>query len=336
MKDKIIGGMMGFFIGDALGVPVEFKSRKVLEENPVTDMNLEYGTHHQPLGTWSDDTSLTLCLMDSLKRGLDYDDMMKKFLSWVNESKYTAHGEVFDIGIATKKAISNYSLGIDALACGGKGELDNGNGSLMRILPLAFYIYEKYGSEVELNDEVMTVIHNVSSLTHAHARSLIACGIYISIALLLLNDLALSLAIAQGVERAFDYYEYHPTFFQELTHYAKLKELDKFSKMPVDQISSSGYVVHTLEAGIWCLLTTKNYQEVVLKAVNLGDDTDTIAAVAGGLACMYYGYEEIPKEWLKVIVKRSFLEESCNSFYDALIRKQHVKSGFFEKFFGKI
>ena len=152
MKDKILGGILGLAVGDALGVPVEFQSRESLRRNPVTDMR-GYGTHNQPPGTWSDDTSLTLCLLDSLEKKCDeqwaivgdlpkpdYTDIMHKFLSWAYKGKYTAHNEVFDIGIATRKALQRFRDGTEPLRCGGTSEQDNGNGSLMRMLPIVFYL----------------------------------------------------------------------------------------------------------------------------------------------------------------------------------------------------
>jgi ADP-ribosylglycohydrolase len=140
LKDKIFGGILGLAVADALGVPVEFQSRESLRRNPVTDMR-GYGTYNQPPGTWSDDTSLTLCLMDSLaKKGFDsrfprpdYSDIMQRLLAWIDNAEYTAHGEVFDVGIATRKALHRFRNEIEPQVCGGTSERDNGNGSLMRI-----------------------------------------------------------------------------------------------------------------------------------------------------------------------------------------------------------
>ena len=131
---KVYDGIIGLAIGDALGVPVEFKSRQEIAENPVVSMR-EYGTHNQPIGTWSDDTSLTLALIDSIieKNKIDYVDIMDRFSNWLMYNDYTARGEVFDVGNATSRAIMNYGRGIDPLECGGISEYENGNGSLMRI-----------------------------------------------------------------------------------------------------------------------------------------------------------------------------------------------------------
>lgn len=114
MQNVITSGIMGLCVGDALGVPVEFIDRNTLRNNPVVDMRA-YETHNQPAGTWSDDTSMTLCLLDSLSGGLDYDDIMEKFLRWLHHGEYAPHGEVFDVGITTQNALNRYSGGAPAL-----------------------------------------------------------------------------------------------------------------------------------------------------------------------------------------------------------------------------
>ena len=119
---KVKDGIMGVVIGDALGVPYEFKPRKYFDENPVNSMD-GYGTHNQPAGTWSDDSSLTLATLDSLTNGIDYEDMMKKFYAWFMDSDYTATGEIFDMGITTRTAIIDYGNGKNPIMCGGNGEL---------------------------------------------------------------------------------------------------------------------------------------------------------------------------------------------------------------------
>lgn len=309
MKNPVLDGIMGLCVGDALGVPVEFMSREELEEEPVVDMR-SYGTYNQPAGTWSDDTSMTLGLLDSLSKGLDYDDIMKNFIRWFEGGDYTPFGQVFDVGIATRKALTRYLEGVPALECGGKSEYDNGNGSLMRILPTVFYLESIYGEDLE--DGAFEIVGHLSSLTHAHRRSQIGCGIYISIAYMILRDMDLKTAIDLGILKAVEYYRRQDGFKEEVELYRRLEGKD-FDKTPRDEISSSGYVVSSLEASIWSLMTTSNYRDCVLKAVNLGKDTDTVAAIAGGLAGLYYGYEDIPKEWVEKIVRRDYIEKLCEN-----------------------
>lgn len=308
---EICDGLLGLAAGDALGVPVEFMTRQEIGRNPVTGMR-EYGTHHQPAGTWSDDTSLNLALMDSLVKCRDIkpEDIMERFSAWLLYGDYTPHGEVFDVGIATSKAIMNYGRGIAPTACGGAGEFDNGNGALMRILPLAFYLRAQ--PHMDLTGR-MARVHEVCSLTHRHGRSLAGCGLYVSIAM------ALSLApgnltdlVKDGINSAMGYYRRCGE--AEIAAYRRIMDIDTFAALPAEQISSSGYVVHTLEAALWCLLNTGSYQECVLAAVNLGEDTDTVGAVAGGLAGIYYGAQHIPEQWTAVLAKRAYLEELCAEF----------------------
>lgn len=319
MRNRILDGVMGLCVADALGVPVEFNSREKLKANPVTDMRA-YGTHNQPSGTWSDDTSMTLCLLDSLSEGLDYKDVMVKFKSWLTEGKYTPHGEVFDVGIATRQAVSRYMTGVEPLLCGGVGERDNGNGSLMRILPLLFYIQSLYGTDFQELDEAFDIIHKVSALTHAHKRSQIACGIYLSVASMLIGNMDLSIAVELGIYKAFENYKGKPEFKTELGHFRRISD-KSFRETNETEIRSSGYVVDTLEAAIWCLVNTKTYKDCVLMAVNLGDDTDTVAAVAGGLAGLYYGSESIPIEWTAKIVRKDYIEELSERLHRSLAKR---------------
>ena len=126
--DTVRAAMLGLAVGDALGVPVEFMDREALYQDPVTGMRA-FGTHGQRAGTWSDDTSMALCLLESLTGGVDYTDMMRRFLRWAEEGYMTAHGEVFDMGIATRQALVRFAQETPALQCGGRGIYDNGNGS---------------------------------------------------------------------------------------------------------------------------------------------------------------------------------------------------------------
>ncbi len=319
MRNNILDGIMGLCVADAIGVPVEFLSRERLKAKPVSNMQ-GFGTHNQPIGTWSDDTSMTLCLVDSLASGLDYKDILTKFQSWLNEGAYTPHGDVFDVGIATRQAIRRFMAGTEPLKCGGLGERDNGNGSLMRILPLLFYIQSLYGTDFEEVDESFNIIHDVSSLTHAHKRSQLACGIYISVASMLIGNMDLKIAVELGIYKATEYYKRSKhEFKEEISKFSRI--LDKgFQEKDERDIKSSGYVVDTLEAAIWCLLNSNSYKECVLMAVNLGNDTDTVAAVAGGLAGLYYGYESIPIEWINQIVRRDYIEELSNRLHLSLMK----------------
>jgi ADP-ribosylglycohydrolase len=303
-SDTVYDGMYGLAIGDAIGVPAEFNTREELSKNPVTDMT-GYGTHYQKPGTWSDDTSLSLCLLDSLASGLNYLDIMDKFRSWEELGMYTPYGKLFDIGMTTDEAIDRYIRDIPVLQCGGTDEYNNGNGSLMRILPIAFFIQTKhitYGQAMEITGDI-------SSLTHAHPRSKLACCIYITIALQLLDGKDLNTALDSGLEKARTLVEGKPEF----PHFQRLFS-PSFPTTLVKEIHSSGYVIDTLEASLWCLYNTRSYQECILTAVNLGDDTDTTASVAGGLAGIAYHRSGMPKSWIERLASRPLIDGICAKF----------------------
>ena len=160
MNNIWLNGIMGVVVGDALGVPVEFSSRGELKINPLTKME-GYGSYDVPEGTWSDDSSMMLATLDSLKNGYNPVDIMEKFAEWLVDGKYTPFGEAFDVGRTCLKAIMGYLKNPDITKCGGTGEHDNGNGSLMRILPICLYMYEKQKEELKSeNEEKQKVIEN--------------------------------------------------------------------------------------------------------------------------------------------------------------------------------
>lgn len=281
---KIYDGIMGLVVGDALGVPFEFKRRDTFTATDMTG----YGTYNQPPGTWSDDSSMTLATLESIGRrgAIDPNDIMIQFAYWLDLGKYTPYGEVFDVGGATRRAIRQYTnKGIAPLHCGGKSVMDNGNGALMRILPLAFV------------SSSATDIDNVSSLTHAHEISRRACRLYVGTAEQLLKGNSLDFCLS-----------YSGVWVKEFSRIPQLWKLRR------DEIKSTGYVVDTLEAALWCVLKTDSYRDCVLTAVNLGEDTDTVAAVAGGLAGIAYGCggaQGIPDEWIAQIPRREWIGELC-------------------------
>ena len=308
--NRIRDSVFGFVLGDALGVPVEFMSREELAENPVTDMR-SGGTHGQPAGTWSDDTSMTLATMYSLiENGINFEDQMERFGDWLMNASYTAHEEVFDVGNATKSAIFKFARGIPAVECGEKTEYSCGNGSLMRMLPLVFYLYGKYG-KWRLDDETADLIHASSCCTHAHKRCQMACGIYAEVIFSMLGCGYLPNAIIGGISGALSYYRKRKDFEEVYPEFENLETIEFWDE---NMISGSGYVIHTLQAALWCLATTNGYAECVLKAVNLGEDTDTTTAVAGSLAGLQYGCRTMPIDWIETIAKREEIEKLCKRF----------------------
>ena len=300
-SETIKSVVLGFAVGDALGVPVEFQSREELSVNSVSDYR-DYGTYNVPAGIWSDDTSMTLASLDSLARRINFTDIMKKFISWADKAEYTATNEVFDIGVTTSAALQRFKDGTPALNCGSNSESDNGNGSLMRIIPAVFYV--KYKLPHSSIEQRMDVIHNISTLTHSHPRSKMACGIYAFVLMGLLES-GNKHMIKNYLLDACKFYKNLPEYKNELEHFDRLFSSD---------FDNSGYVVAALEAAIWCVLNTESYSECVLKAVNLGNDTDTIGAIAGGLAGCIYGLNGIPESWLEGLQKREYIEDLCDAF----------------------
>jgi ADP-ribosyl-[dinitrogen reductase] hydrolase len=300
---KILSGLMGVCIGDALGVPVEFTSRAERKKSPVTTM-LGYGTWEQPPGTWSDDSSLTLCLADCLCEGFSLSAIADSFWRWYKEGLWTARGEVFDIGNTTFLALANWQQGASPLKAGGTSEKSNGNGSLMRILPMA-YFYQSLSFP-----ELIERVHQVSCITHAHLRSQMACGIYISIAIALLAGFEPQAAYLQGLSEIESIYSGNE-YVLEKPHFDRVFS-GELAQIPIEEINSGGYVVDTLEASLWCLLNTSSYAQAVLKAVNLGGDTDTTAAVTGGLAGIYYSVENLPQEWIDQIARKQDIIDLAN------------------------
>ena len=308
-----IDGIMGVVVGDALGMPVQFWSREEIKENPVTTMR-GYGSYNMPPGTWSDDSSMSLAILDSIyeKNGIDYDDIMIKFYEWTVYGKYTPEGKAFDQGNTCMGAILNYALGKDYKTCGKIGERANGNGALMRTMPVCLFAYEKYKNG-ELNlKEALEYVHGVTALTHNHIRAKMASGIYFFMiqAILDLQGTIIE-RLQKGMDNATIFYTEDIVNLVEWSRYGRMKNLEEFALLLEDDIKSTGYVVDSLEAAVWSLITTDTFEEGLIKAVNLGDDTDTVGAIAGGLAGLFYGYENIPEEWKNSIIKKDEIVEFC-------------------------
>ena len=317
MEKNILKDILyGVCVGDALGVPVEFQSRQTLKQNPIMNMS-SGGFHDQGIGIWSDDSSLTFCLAETITEGFDLQLLAKKFIKWKNEGYWTASGEVFDIGVTTSESIQLLYEGISPIYSGSIDTNDNGNGSLMRILPLVLLFNNK---SIE---ERYELTKQVSGITHNNIRSINACFYYLEFAKLIIEG-----------KNKFDAYEILKTDF---ITFLKSKntiqsEIDVFNRLittniyDVDEnsIESDGYVVHTLEASIWCLLTTNNYKEAVLKAVNLGEDTDTTGAVTGGLVGLYYGFKSIPKNWIFPLRKINEINQLIHNYQEQVLEIEGV------------
>lgn len=306
--------LLGVAVGDALGVPVEFKSRTELAVFPVTEMT-GYGSHNQPPGTWSDDSSMTFCLAEELTKGYDLYAIGQSFRNWYFKGHWTAHGTAFDIGNTTYDALERLSIqGMAPDLAGGFSEFDNGNGSLMRILPLAFYtinlpLEERFARAKE-----------VSSITHAHFRSVMSCFLYLEFAHALMKGARPKEAHRTLIKTAGEFFKNKDYDHKEIARFDRVLD-SQFAKVSKSSIRGSGYVLHSLEASIWCLLNTADYKGAVLEAVNLGEDTDTTGAITGGLAGLFYGYEGIPEDWLNTLARKddiSDLADRLSQKYDQI------------------
>ncbi|NME71395.1 ADP-ribosylglycohydrolase family protein [Flammeovirga aprica] len=308
MKNTAKDLLFGVAVGDALGVPFEFSSRAQMKTKPAKDM-VGYKTHNQPLGTWSDDSSLTFCLAESLTGGYSLLSLSKKMIQWKNENYWTARGEVFDIGITTSKAISK----LEALIDKGKVdelhllkydaiESDNGNGSLMRILPLLFEVKNK---DIEAQFDI---IWENSALTHPHIRAAMSCLIYLKFAEYLMKGIDKFQAYKKMQSDIINFWQTMNFSVDEQSQFERIIQND-INNLPEDQIMSGGYVIESLEASLWSFLNTDNFESSVLKAINFGHDTDTTAAITGGLSGIYYGFENIPVYWVISLAKMEEIEE---------------------------
>ncbi len=312
--DKILqqvkGGLLGVAIGDALGFPFEGLSREEMASKSLDNYSL--GLY--PQGTWSDDTSLTFCTVESLleKGHLDPEDLAQRFSLWLKEGHLTPFGQAIGFGRTTTEAIRRYLSGTPALLCGGRDERSNGNGSLMRILPVAiFYAWQPLEAMLE-------AVHQASRVTHAHPRSQMACGFY---ALLVRGLLRPETLLKPGREGAYhgavsiflDFYRSQREFAPELIHFERLLSLG-FGDLSQEEIKSSAYVIHTLEAAVWCLLRGLNFMDTLSQALRLGGDTDTIGATTGGLAGIFWGLEQIPSYLVEGLIKSGKLVTLSEKF----------------------
>lgn len=301
--DQIKSCLLGMAVGDALGVPFEFEKRGTfLATGYHCDQNQGGIPPYSrwmgiPLGAWSDDTSMALASMDAVvdaKGQLNGDLMMQKFIQWwENGENCSIEGHPFGLGGCVSQAMSNYLAGIPIENCGGRKESENGNGSLMRILPLAFCNFS--------DDE----IRQASAVTHAHEQSTEACVICVNIARDLMKGVSFEAAVKASSERT--NVEIYRTLYDELF-------------VTSDEVVSTGYVVDTLKTALWCIHNTKSYRDAVLAAVNFGYDTDTVACVTGGLAGIIYGIGGaygIPQSWIEATLRYQYVEQKCQDFWTA-------------------
>ncbi len=307
---KIKDCIIGYATGDAFGLPFEGVEREKLINNPVTDM---YGDGSQAVGagTFSANTSMTIATMDSMikEREIDYDSLMEHYTEWIVNGKYTVTDEAIDLDKTTIKSLTNYNEALskglepDPIDCGIEEEIYS-NETLQRMIPIAFYSYYK-----KLNQEqTLSIIKDVTYLTNKNEINVIGDFIYVNYLLNILHEKDKYASI--NMLKSLNY-----SLFDEehLSHYDRILKGD-INKLSLDDINSNKDIVSTLEAVLWLVLKTENYSQSLIGAVSLGDDTDTIAALTGGITGLLYGYDEIPLKWKDKLIKKEYLIEYCKEF----------------------
>lgn len=265
-QDQLKGAIYGLLVGDAVGVSYEFLLAEQLPAYDQIEMlppnNFVKTYPHIPVGTWSDDGAQALCLLDSLlyKNKMDTEDFMKRICNWYQCGYMAVDFQVFDIGVQTAEAIRNYLSGVPLLQVANNDVLANGNGSLMRVLPLAIW---HQGSDIQLIEDAYAQSH----VTHAHLRSKVCCALYCLWARSILNGLDIEAAWSDAVTKLRAYLKDKPDDLEQLEYYIRPDELEKGT--------GSGYVVDCLKSARYALQQT-TYQDVIKTAIAFGRDTELI------------------------------------------------------------
>lgn len=293
-RDRYRGALLGLAVGDALGTTLEFTQPGSF--TPLTDM-VGGGPFDLPPGAWTDDTSMALCLAESLVycRGFDPTDQMRRYVSWWQNGHLSSTGHCFDIGNATRAALSRFLKTSDPFS-GSSDPHTAGNGSLMRLAPVAL----AYAHEPELGSDYAA---RSSRTTHAAEAAVDACRYF---AALLIGTLG-------GLEKA---HLLAADFWRDGPLHAEIAAVasGSFKHREPPEIQGSGYVVRSLEAALWAFYSTDDFAAGALRAVNLGDDADTTGAVYGQLAGAHYGVQGIPERWRELLV----MKETITAFADQL------------------
>lgn len=300
LMERYRGAMLGLACGDAVGTSVEFQPRGSFP--PLTDM-VGGGLFNLKPGQWTDDTSMALCLAESLlnKSGFDATDQMNRYLDWWQHGTLSSTGECFDIGMTVSDALARYQAS-GAPFAGSCDPFTAGNGSLMRLVPVVLYYFPN-------REQVRTFAANSSRTTHGAPEAVECCQLF---AELICN--ALQGRLKQDLLSVSEM-----TFLEPRV--AAIARGDYVDKSESD-IQGSGYCIASMEAALWCFQRTDNFESAILKAANLGDDADTTAAITGQLAGAYYGVQAIPERWRERLSLRKEIEGTA----DALLRAAIVRT----------
>jgi len=292
--DRAQGALTGLVLGDALGTTLEFSTRDTLP--PVTDL-VGGGPFDLAPGQWTDDTSMALCLADSLlaRNGLDARDLVERFCRWQEEGYNSVTGDCFDIGVTTCEALRSYRATGEPLS-GSTDPGSAGNGSLMRLAPVAIRWWHDRAAAVE-------AARLQSRTTHGAPQAVEACALFAG----LLVD-AIGGVPKESVLRATDW---------DGDAGVAAVAAGSWRSKARDDISSSGYVLLTLEAALWCVGRSETVEEALVLAANLGRDTDTVAAVTGQLAGALWGRSGAPAAWLGKLAWRPRIEALAARLFEA-------------------
>jgi len=291
-EDRYKGCLLGLACGDAVGTAVEFRPRGSFPH--VTDM-IGGGPFHLKPGEWTDDTSLALCLGESLLEcnGFDPKDQMERYIRWRDDGYMSSNGEFFDIGNTTATALIRFEASGEPFS-GSTHDRSAGNGSIMRLAPVPMFFSPNMDAVVHYSGES-------SRMTHGARECIDACRLFG-------KQIAMALQGTGKEDILFNACDEALPMDSLSSSIAKIAR-GSYRNKTEDEIRGSGYVVHSLEAALWCFLKTDNFKDAILKAVNLGDDADTTAAVCGQIAGAFYGVEDIPDSWLARLAKRDMIEE---------------------------
>lgn len=308
--------LLGFAVGDAFGVPVESLRREDVRSLKLDEM-LANGVHGVPKGAWSDDTSLLISSMDSIinNGSINYKDVMDNFIKWLDNSCFVSIDKSFGVGLTTLNTLNNYKKTNNVYNSGCKEDIYNDNASLMRILPFSLYCIMN-----NLDDkETMNIINTSSSLTHANNVSKMGCYIYTEFLRGIIDTKDSYSAFEHILSKDYNSYGIHA-----LDAYSRLLKED-FIELIDEEIKSSRYVVDTLEAVIYSVLNSRDFKSSIITSVNLGGDTDTIAALTGAISGIMYSSKTIPKEWINCLLKKEYLIELSIKYNNLLNQKKKTK-----------
>ncbi|KAK6504864.1 hypothetical protein TWF481_006801 [Arthrobotrys musiformis] len=337
LESRIKGAIVGVAVADALGGPVEFQRRGSFLKVTGFQANLNFNL---PPGAWTDDTSMTLCLAQSLidKKTFSAASQLQNYIAWFHTGYLSSTGHCFDIGNLTRQTLSFWNSHIprkpvssnqpndlpsdEALEKAQKDlnksyarDVYCGNGSLMRTVPIGLFYYSSP------QEDIVKFSHRASELTHPCSTNGEACAVYDVLVAFILStaESTGSIPSKQAVFEKFATLEFESKVLRD--RFAVYTSLEDFAERDEELISSSGFVVHSLEAALWAFFTTEKWEDGALKVVNLGDDADTVGAIYGGLAGAYYGLEAIPEKWREELLQKDVVDGIAENLWKVIAEK---------------